>query len=202
MKNRLGEVVGHSSPPRFPDSVSPSPTKRSPSRSQSFSPNLPLTQTLGESSLADQFARPARSRSSSPDDDSDLLIQAPPAIGLTRAVREGFAKEEAARTRREAVTLSQSIRIEDDEEDDGGGFHFASPAPAPASTRHVSSQPIAPITPIRKPKFTGGGFRSPTELNPFPNWGSARSPGRFPSETDSQRRGRLLRAIHVGLAQR
>ncbi|CAK9783434.1 hypothetical protein CC85DRAFT_299204 [Cutaneotrichosporon oleaginosum] len=168
---RVVEVFG--APSRSPSrSAEPSPS-RSPSPFQA-------TQPLGESalSLSAEYSRPPRAHSPIP----NLLPQAPPLIGLSQAVRETFAEEEASQTQRAASALSRY----DDGLEPGDGFHFPSQRP----TSRLSSPPQTPPR-----RFYGGGFK------PFRHGGGSQPAGsrRHTAGIDPERRRRLAEAIGVGV---
>lgn len=184
---RVVEVVGASSPDRQRSATPDSTQATRLSLSRSPTPSHPPTQPLGESSLSVEFTRPERSRSPTPD---DLLLQAPPLIGLSQAqaVRDGFAREENTQSQRAEFALSQA---HERGLEAGDGFHFPSQA-RPSSPRLPPSSPPARL-------FHGGSFSQP-----FPWRGGPHSPAGRPRNTagiDPDRRRRLREAVGAGVEE-
>lgn len=186
-------VAASSSPPNTPPAAQPQ-SDRSPTPA---SPELPSTQPLGESDLAAEYRRPAcEQRSLSPD---ELLIQAPPRIGLSQAVREEFQREEATLTQRSEVALSQAVRrrelVPDEHEDVGAGCF----TPSQVASKLACATPQSYRSPSSS--FMGGRFATQTpsplkfQSQPF-RAGGTRGPGRFPllQVDDAEARANAARA--------
>lgn len=226
---RLVEVVGASSPElgrrTLRRSYSPESStmgSRSASRSptRSPTPSHPPTQPLGESTLSLEYSRPERSCSSTPVE--YLLPQVPPLIGISQAVRDDFAREEATQTQKAEVALSQA---HERGLEAGDGFHFPSqiprPSPNPASpspspTKHTNSAPpvapatpTTPTTPTTPRRFHGGGFSRPkspaSSWMPFPWRGGSHPAGSRPRSTaariDPEQRRRIREALGAGVEE-
>ncbi|KAL1409746.1 hypothetical protein Q8F55_003743 [Vanrija albida] len=145
-----------------------------PSRTPSMSPEyeLPPTQPLGESDLAGEFTRPARSSVS---DEESFLIQAPPAIGLTQVVKDDFKLREAAMERRteEEFHFLRATQVprEDNDEDLSPSSRPWTPSGA-ASPHEVES--VAFLASFREASLTPKAAKTGTRVE---HWAAA-SPDR------------------------
>lgn len=141
---------------------------------------FPSTQEMGTSSLASEYARPPRAGTPPQTQSENLLLQAPPVLGLTQQQRDDFSKREATQRRRDAIAASQIEPSEPNE----GGFHISSQRPREPSI------PTAPSTPSRAPQ------RKPlspiTTHSPFRAGGGTRDPGCLPKPSGSGARRRAI----------